>query len=153
MDTKDITERQFKTLLLLLKLQEYLKENPEYKTLANTVAMYAEGEGQYKNNTDFEITEFIKDVYELNNKGYIVATVSLDTNPIKVPYVERITTDGLKALADYVGIAINYEKGSLSREELAEKIEAFLNSSGYQIIFGIVIPIASIVLQIVSMIG
>lgn len=154
MNTNDITAKQFDTLLLICQLAEFSKQNQEcedYKTLESTVNAFLVGEAG-RPSSDFNEIQFIKDVYALKEKRYVVADVTLDTTPpLEMPCVKKITRSGLKAMADYTKKELGYKEGTLSIDEWKEKVDAFLNSREYKIIFGIAVPTISITLQIISM--
>ena len=95
MNTKDITERQFETLMLLRALKELIKENNKFDDLDDAVVALMEGQSIDRNN-------FIKDICALTENGYVCSDADEDNITLdQLPLIEDITMEGVRILNDF----------------------------------------------------
>lgn len=110
MNTKDITERQFETLLLLKALKEYVEDDDEFDDLDDAVGALVEGES-------IDRTDFIEDVCVLTEKGYVQSDADEENISFNLlPEIQDITVKGNEVLNDFLRETIESEKKPQSPE-------------------------------------
>lgn len=103
MSTKDITERQLETLILMRFFEDFAKENPDYPTIKAVADGITMGEIQYTG-TGYEYERFINDSFVLAKKGYIVSDMDEPDEIFdEIPQITEITQKGLEILAELEG--------------------------------------------------
>lgn len=115
MDTKDITERQFETLMLLRALKEFIKENNEFGDLDDAVVALMEGQS-------IDRDDFIKDICVLTENGYVCSDADEDNIAFDLlPEIEDITMKGVEILDNFVKQAV--EKQTSDKKETTKTNE------------------------------
>ena len=116
MDTRDITERQLDTLVLVRSLEEFVTDEHDNLTCLSDVIFTFE-----ESMSDDEHINFVKDICELTEKGYLVSD-AIEEHIINdiIPEVDEITPKG-KAVLDEL------EHETKSKLSSGEKIVLFEN--------------------------
>lgn len=110
MNTKDITDRQFETLLLLRALKEYAEDDDEFDELDDAVGALVEGES-------IDRADFIEDVYVLTEKGYVQSDADEENISFDLlPEIQDITAKGNEVLDNFLRETIKSKKKPQSPE-------------------------------------
>lgn len=121
MNTKDITKRQFETLVLLRALKEFIKEDNEFDDLDDAVVALMEGQSIDRDN-------FIKDICVLTENGYVRSDADEDSITFdELPLIEDITMKGVEILDNFVKQKV--EKQTIDTKEFALVKEISFNFS------------------------